>query len=627
MRNKRLKFLSTTISFCTLSVCVCGSFVFNRPVQTLNKVDNTSSNELTEEADIPSSMLNISDGIIEGWNSDVNNASLAPYNTLVIPSTVEKIFSSSLYSSNFTASTITNFKVETGSKLDILGGIRKHEYNISSIFGKNFSNIKNIDLSNCNNLRAIENCAFRFLSPTTLESLSLPPNLRYIRDSAFYYLSIPSITFPSSLISIDDGCFICCSNLSTIDLSNCKNLTKIGNAAFGNCPSDCLVKLPSSLEYIGNSAFSFGLADIEIPQTVKYIGNENFGSDATIEPYTIIKTKQSSNSNLWYLEITRPNSSAEQAPADYSIMGDKVYGIAANAFTGATYNSGIQFTGTFTFSSSLTYICDNAFEYQSKISQYLNIPKNLKYIGNKAFYNGDSSSDPSLLSFDLPIDSKLEYIGDMAFQQQSKMESFSFQNASKLNYIGVCAFASAALSSIDLSKCFKLNQIGSSAFISNMSLTEIIFPSSLNEFSSDCFLYDNLNTVFFSWDQEKFDNPYFYVNGMEYLPNLISGATVYIPEGMSKEQYWDKFPDLPECYKEDNIIWSNWTPPIEPVEQTSSSNLLLIIFGSASAALLILMICLAILLSKKKKILRANMPRRPSDRGMDYRNRPMRPRR
>ena len=99
-------------------------------------------------------------------------------------------------------------------------------------------------------------------------------------NGVFFNSEITSIEFPSTLESIGEAAFRSCSELTSIDLSNCTNLTSIGDEAFRFCSGLTSITLPSSLISIGEAAFQacYGLTSISLPSSLKAIGNSAFSS-------------------------------------------------------------------------------------------------------------------------------------------------------------------------------------------------------------------------------------------------------------------------------------------------------------------------------------------------------------
>ena len=110
-----------------------------------------------------------------------------------------------------------------------------------------------------------------------------------IGDNAFYEVeTLEEIYLPSTVVSIGDSAFYGCTNLVSANIPS--GVTTIGNKAYYGCESlsepDFMhnlyeaVRLPSSLESIGDEAFSrcTSIRNIYIPQDVKTIGKRAFYS-------------------------------------------------------------------------------------------------------------------------------------------------------------------------------------------------------------------------------------------------------------------------------------------------------------------------------------------------------------
>lgn len=83
---------------------------------------------------------------------------------------------------------------------------------------------------------------------------SIPKDVTKIGEYAFGGRnSLRRITIPNSVIEIDNGAFCHCKNLKNIEISN--SVTKICEMAFCNCTSLASIKIPSSVTEIGYGAF------------------------------------------------------------------------------------------------------------------------------------------------------------------------------------------------------------------------------------------------------------------------------------------------------------------------------------------------------------------------------------
>jgi len=111
-------------------------------------------------------------------------------------------------------------------------------------------------------------------------SVIVPEGVTEIGDSAFdRRMEIESVILPASLKSLGDYTFYGCTNLKTVDLSQCAQLESIGKSAFESCTNLDTVDLSqcAHLESIGEKSFaSTGITSIVIPDKVEHIGKRAF---------------------------------------------------------------------------------------------------------------------------------------------------------------------------------------------------------------------------------------------------------------------------------------------------------------------------------------------------------------
>ena len=89
---------------------------------------------------------------------------------------------------------------------------------------------------------------------------------------------LQTFSLPSTLISIQDGVFLNCKAIKSVDMSNCKNMSFIGLSAFQRCENLTTVKLPNSITSINGSAFKYCryLTTINFPTELTSIGVDAF---------------------------------------------------------------------------------------------------------------------------------------------------------------------------------------------------------------------------------------------------------------------------------------------------------------------------------------------------------------
>ena len=299
------------------------------------------------------------------------------------------------------------------------------------------SSLTSVDLTSCTNLTTIGDYAFDWCGLTSIDLTSCT-NLTTIGDSAFAACDIfTSITIPSSVETIGNYAFSDCNNLISIDLSSCKNLTSIGGRAFYGCKNLQEVGLHSGITSIGDSAFygCSSLTGITMPYGIDSIGANAFYNCVALEDINLNGCAS----------LTSIGASAfRNCSSLYSINIPKnVTTIGANAFDSCT---------------SLTYLV---------------LPNELTTLGDYAF-----NKCSSLIKTIIPT--KVTSIGKYAFYNCTQLTSVGdLSKCTDLISIGINAFSYAKLSSVgDLSKCTSLTTIGNQAF-RYTTITNVVLPSSI----------------------------------------------------------------------------------------------------------------------------------------------------
>lgn len=161
-------------------------------------------------------------GCIEAWGWDI----VIPetYKGYTVTAIADKAFADKMINSVTFPSTIQSIGKEAFSRCSKL----------KAVYG----------LENCASLTKIDD--FTFYECTSLEEISLPPQLRSIETFAFYScINLRSIELPDSLETIDVGAFQNCASLSSINYPD--SLVYIGSVAFRGCRSLQEITLPKNL--------------------------------------------------------------------------------------------------------------------------------------------------------------------------------------------------------------------------------------------------------------------------------------------------------------------------------------------------------------------------------------------
>lgn len=257
-----------------------------------------------------------------------------------------------------------------------------------------------------------------------------------------------TLVIPSSVGSIDDNAFEHCSNISSLNLTKAKNLTRIGNSAFGYSNLSGNITIPSSVTSIGDYAFentdiiSLNLSNA---QNLSIIGNSAFsGCDNLSGEIYIPKnlTKIGSwafkfSKNINTIKIDKSNKAFSLA----TNLGPNAYVLISGTegvWKDDSHLVGYLAAGELSIPNTITKISDYEFQGTSVISLDLSNASNLKSIGDYAFNNCVN------LKSDILIPESLERIGDYAFAEtKSRLSTLiiSLNLHSELSYIGNSAFA------------------------------------------------------------------------------------------------------------------------------------------------------------------------------------------
>lgn len=213
-----------------------------------------------------------------------------------------------------------------------------------------------------------------FFGCTGLTNISLPKGVQYIEGSAFQdCTALTGITLQEGLTTIGDSAFKGCTALTGISLP--KGLTDIGSSAFENCTLLSNISLPTTLKSIGKQAFKGCTAfrNITFPEGLLTIGEEAFDSDRLLE-VTIPASVQQIDKGAFY-----GNDSLKKV----TIKGNTK--LAEGSAFGSVFASCSNLEEV-KLSDELEEIPGYTFYYCLGLKK-INLPKNLKRIGEGAFYN------------------------------------------------------------------------------------------------------------------------------------------------------------------------------------------------------------------------------------------------
>ena len=186
-----------------------------------------------------------------------------------------------------------------GQGLQIIGG--------NGIISEAFNNSTVESISLPNNLKYIAPKAF--INCPNLKTITIPDSVALIGDSLVYNCpklisvtfnkqlrdiwsqnfsksSLTIINLPDSLTSIPDRTFENCGKLTSISLPS--SLISIGSRAFSGCSSLKSLKIPESVRFLGDYAFQgCGLIDLSIPSTINSLSEGAFHSCSNLTSIVI----------------------------------------------------------------------------------------------------------------------------------------------------------------------------------------------------------------------------------------------------------------------------------------------------------------------------------------------------
>ena len=302
-----------------------------------------------------------------------------------------------------------------------------------------------------------------------LEKIEIPDTVQSIENRAFYKCGsltdikigsevtkigygafedcgkLAEIIIPKKVKSLGEYCFESCASLKEIDISQ-TGITAIEKSTFAECSGLKNIKFPTALSEFKEKAFykCTSLESIELPADTINIGYETFG--------------ESGLKNI--------------------VIPEKVSRIGGYAFE----NTPLE---TITFKDSVTEILGGAFENCDKLTA-VNLGKNIKTIGNQAFYDCDDLSS-------ITIPDSVTSIGTSIFEGCDKLSEVSLgtgiETISQKAFFGCPALQKFIVP-------YSVTKIDAQAFGNCTKLTEVSIPQQTVTIADNAFSYPAQLTIY-----------------------------------------------------------------------------------------------------------------------------------
>ncbi len=365
-----------------------------------------------------------------------------------------------------------------------------------------------------------------------LKSVTLPKTLRSIGTQAFEKCSnILAIEIPASVQSIGDYAFDDCYNLASIQFPNSvtemgndvfentkwlrdlpEGMTYLGNVAYcykttyqtpeklqvsirpgttiiaGGCFHDnkylTAVTLPSSIAFIGNSAFTscYNLKSINLPDAVTYIGIWAFAfcSELNVNSLPSSLTTIGEKAFVWCKSIT-----SVTIPRSLIKIDDGAFN-SCEKLSKVTVESG---NSRYDSRGNCNAIIETATNTLIAGCKSTVIPNGVTAIGKNAFENCDGLKS-------VVIPNTVSIIGEYAFENCDGLKSVVIPNS--VTEIGYSAFSGCKnLKEVTFGN--SVASIGEKAFYCCKKLKAIDLPNSLSVLGREAFCYcENLSSITFN---------------------------------------------------------------------------------------------------------------------------------
>lgn len=295
-----------------------------------------------------------------------------------LPDTLESIGNSAFLWTNIYALCIGDDTPYTANRLGIIqdydnesitsANLAQSRNETALVIGERAYDEENALLIDTSTSTIIQHYPEHIGSPTTV---TVPEGILHVGTQAYYQDShITEVIFPSTLETIQDYAFYK-TYMDHIDLGNTV-LTRIEKEAFSYCTLTTELTVPTTLQYIGESAFSRSNALVRIngleDSALEEIGNSGFAYSTSLEAFNMPDTVHTVGT---YILRSTGISSLEIPPLLLTLSDGLVVG--AKSLTEVNFRGPVEeigkeaFGGTTVLASITSDLYDNPFETVKKI--------------------------------------------------------------------------------------------------------------------------------------------------------------------------------------------------------------------------------------------------------------------
>lgn len=190
--------------------------------------------------------------------------------------------------------------------------------------------------------------AYAFSSCYNLDSLTLPPHLKYIRGGAFESSGLRYIRIPAGVKEIEGMAFLNCAELDSVDFE--EGVTTIGSYAFANCTKLRSITIPSSVTNMDAAVFQgdTSLTSVQINGAIHVLETDLFRGCTNLRSFDVPESVQSIS-----------DAFKDCVNLEYVILHEGIVNLGYDAFYGCTNLRNITLPSTTLHMYNSLWSCAN----------------------------------------------------------------------------------------------------------------------------------------------------------------------------------------------------------------------------------------------------------------------------